>query len=87
MDFQFAFWQMIYLLISPQKVFRDFQYRKRKRKIFTVEPLKFVLYFCLETKNQWARDDPAFLVLLSLFLLCKRFELKMNINFFLKLLI
>lgn len=50
MDFQFAFWQMIYLLISPQKVFRDFQYRK-------------------QTKNQWARDDPAFLVLLSLFLL------------------
>ena len=30
MDFQFAFWQMIYLLIAPQKVFRDFQYRKRE---------------------------------------------------------
>lgn len=30
MDFQFAIWQMIYLFISPQKVFRDFLYRKRK---------------------------------------------------------
>lgn len=29
MDFQFAFWQMIYLFASPQKVFRDFLYRKR----------------------------------------------------------
>jgi hypothetical protein len=29
MDFQFALWQMLYLLISPQKVFRDFKYRKR----------------------------------------------------------
>ena len=31
MDFQFAIWQMIYLFISPQKVFRDFLYRKRKK--------------------------------------------------------
>jgi hypothetical protein len=30
MDFQFAMWQIIYLFISPQKVFRDFAYRKRK---------------------------------------------------------
>ena len=30
MDFQFAFWQMVYLFVSPQKVFRDFVYRKRK---------------------------------------------------------
>ena len=34
MDFQFAFWQMIYLFFSPQKVFRDFVYRKRKRNSF-----------------------------------------------------
>ncbi|EJW70702.1 hypothetical protein WUBG_18388 [Wuchereria bancrofti] len=45
MDFEFALWQMIYLLIKPQKVYRNFMYRKR-------------------TKDQWARDDPAFLVLL-----------------------
>ncbi|XP_067950058.1 protein unc-50 homolog isoform X2 [Watersipora subatra] len=47
MDFQYALWQMLYLFISPQKVYRNFSYRK-------------------QSKNQWARDDPAFLVLLSL---------------------
>ncbi|CAH1777681.1 unnamed protein product [Owenia fusiformis] len=49
MDFEFAFWQMLYLFYSPQKVYRNFQYRK-------------------QTKDQWARDDPAFLVLLSFWL-------------------
>lgn len=47
MDFEFAMWQMMHLFFSPQKVYRNFQYRK-------------------QTKNQFARDDPAFLVLLSL---------------------
>ncbi|XP_037086858.1 protein unc-50 homolog [Pollicipes pollicipes] len=46
MDFEFALWQMLYLFIAPQKVYRDFHYRK-------------------QTKAQFARDDPAFLVLLS----------------------
>ncbi|PAV91879.1 hypothetical protein WR25_15628 isoform B [Diploscapter pachys] len=50
MDFEFAFWQMLYLLIQPSKVYKNFIYRKR-------------------TKDQFARDDPAFLVLLSLSLL------------------
>ncbi|XP_053969450.1 protein unc-50 homolog [Anastrepha obliqua] len=45
MDFEFAGWQMIYLFIAPQKVYRNFNYRK-------------------QTKSQFARDDPAFLVLL-----------------------
>ncbi|XP_068124285.1 protein unc-50 homolog isoform X2 [Hyperolius riggenbachi] len=49
MDFEFAVWQMLYLFTSPQKVYRNFQYRK-------------------QTKDQWARDDPAFLVLLSIWL-------------------
>ncbi|OWR44045.1 unc-50 protein [Danaus plexippus plexippus] len=40
---------MVYLFIAPQKVFRNFNYRKH-------------------TKSQYARDDPAFLVLLSLWL-------------------
>ncbi|CAD6185867.1 unnamed protein product [Caenorhabditis auriculariae] len=47
MDFEFALWQMLYLLIQPSKVYRNFIYRKR-------------------TKDQFARDDPAFLVLLAL---------------------
>uniref|UniRef100_A0AC35TIV9 Protein unc-50 homolog n=1 Tax=Rhabditophanes sp. KR3021 TaxID=114890 RepID=A0AC35TIV9_9BILA len=46
MDFDNATWQMIYLLINPQKVYKNCMYRKR-------------------SKDQWARDDPAFLVLLS----------------------
>lgn len=50
MDFEFAFWQMLSLFIAPQKVYRNFQYRK-------------------QTKNQFARDDPAFLVLLSFWLI------------------
>lgn len=49
MDFEFALWQMIYLFIAPQKVYRNFHYRK-------------------SSKAQFARDDPAFLVLLSLWL-------------------
>ncbi|TPX53092.1 hypothetical protein SeMB42_g00982 [Synchytrium endobioticum] len=47
MDFEFALWQMLYLCISPRRVYRNIYYHK-------------------QTKNQWARDDPAFLVLLSL---------------------
>lgn len=50
MDFEYAFWQMVYLFVAPQKVYRNFQYRK-------------------DTRDQWARDDPAFLVLLSFWLL------------------
>uniref|UniRef100_A0A0M3I902 Protein unc-50 n=2 Tax=Ascaris TaxID=6251 RepID=A0A0M3I902_ASCLU len=46
MDFEFAIWQMVFLLVQPQKVYRNFMYRKK-------------------TKDQWARDDPAFLVLLA----------------------
>uniref|UniRef100_A0A8C4PY65 Unc-50 homolog (C. elegans) n=1 Tax=Eptatretus burgeri TaxID=7764 RepID=A0A8C4PY65_EPTBU len=49
MDFEFASWQMLYLLMAPQKVYRNFHYRK-------------------QTKDQWARDDPAFLVMLSIWL-------------------
>ncbi|KAJ2703545.1 hypothetical protein H4218_000229 [Coemansia sp. IMI 209128] len=35
---------MLYLLVSPQRVYRNIYYHK-------------------QTKNQWARDDPAFLIL------------------------
>lgn len=49
MDFEFAMWQAVYLLVNPQQVYRNFSYRK-------------------QTKNQYARDDPAFLVLISIIL-------------------
>ncbi|VDN51005.1 unnamed protein product [Dracunculus medinensis] len=64
MDFEFAIWQMIYLLVQPQKVYRNFMYRKR-------------------TKDQWARDDPAFLVLLAvaLFFSSLLFSFVINLSF------
>ncbi|KAI7895807.1 UNC-50-like protein [Mucor mucedo] len=46
LDFEFALWQMAYLVIAPRRVYRNIYYHK-------------------QTKNQWARDDPAFLVLLA----------------------
>jgi len=46
MDFQFALWQMFYLLVAPQKLTKVF----RARKNF---------------KSQYARDDPAFLILFA----------------------
>ncbi|ESO93914.1 hypothetical protein LOTGIDRAFT_153387 [Lottia gigantea] len=65
MDFEYAFWQMIYLFVSPQKVYRNFQYRKH-------------------TKDQWARDDPAFLVLLSFWLVVSSigFAVVLRLHFF-----
>jgi len=45
MDFEVAVWQMMWLLVSPKRVYRSVYYHK-------------------QTKNQWARDDPAFLVIL-----------------------
>ncbi|MCP4529002.1 MAG: hypothetical protein GY833_24290 [Aestuariibacter sp.] len=30
MDFEFAAWQMLYLLVAPKKVYRNFMYRKSK---------------------------------------------------------
>lgn len=33
MDFEFAAWQMVYLFVAPQKVFRNFNYRKRKYSV------------------------------------------------------
>uniref|UniRef100_A0A915E182 Unc-50-like protein n=1 Tax=Ditylenchus dipsaci TaxID=166011 RepID=A0A915E182_9BILA len=64
MDFEFAAWQMLYLLIHPQKVYRNFMYRKR-------------------TKDQWARDDPAFLLLLAASLSGSSvlFALALNLSF------
>lgn len=46
MDFEYAFWQMVYLISNPKVVYKNFTYRKK-------------------TKAQFARDDPAFLVLLA----------------------
>lgn len=82
MDFQFAMWQIIYLFISPQKVFRGFVYRKRNFLPNSFYLFHFFYFFHLypETKNQFARDDPAFLVLLSSVLIGKQL---LALNFYL----
>mmetsp|Transcript_26724 Transcript_26724/g.74707 ORF Transcript_26724/g.74707 Transcript_26724/m.74707 type:complete len:248 (+) Transcript_26724:103-846(+) len=49
MDLEYAFWQMIYLLLAPRKVYRAVSWHNH-------------------TKNQWARDDPAFVVVMVFFL-------------------
>lgn len=51
MDFEFAFWQMTYLFISPQKVYRNFQYRKRMYRdelliLTTMVILKSLILIC-----------------------------------------
>ncbi|KAJ2782432.1 hypothetical protein GGI15_002923 [Coemansia interrupta] len=47
LDIEYALWQMIYLLVSPSRVYRNIYYHK-------------------QTKNQWARDDPSFMLLQTL---------------------
>lgn len=74
MDFEYALWQMIYLFISPQKVYRNFHYRKsQKFYIYQVvcELSLQLPHFSTGSKAQFARDDPAFLVLLGMWLCCK----------------
>jgi hypothetical protein len=46
MDFEFAFWQMLYLFIAPQKVYRNFHYRKRNYCNIYVTPLCVCVCVC-----------------------------------------
>lgn len=73
MDFEFAMWQMFYLFFSPQKLYRNFSYRKRKHSPGSDHSVyfdrfidEFLMFAFSETKSQFARDDPAFMVLLVL---------------------
>jgi len=49
MDFEYSFWLMLQLCISPRTAYRHTTYHK-------------------QTKNRWSRDDPAFVVICSLFM-------------------
>ena len=83
MDFEYALWQMLYLCVAPNRVFvaivfldasssSVFQISQRQlsQKYYETNFRISFNFLFAETKNQWARDDPAFLVLLSLFLAC-----------------
>ena len=50
MDFEAAFWQMFHLFVDPQKVFRDFVYRKHTKFQYSRDdPAFFVLLLCWMT--------------------------------------
>ena len=49
MDFEYSFWLMLQLCVSPKTAYRHTTYHK-------------------QTKNRWSRDDPAFVVICSLFM-------------------
>ena len=76
MDFESAFDQIFSLLsFEPQRVYTSFYHRKRKYLNY-LSDFSTKLLFCnvflvktSETKNQWARDDPAFVVIQLCFLM------------------
>lgn len=51
MDFEYTFWLMLQLCISPKTVYRHTSYHR-------------------QTKNQWARDDPAFVIVCAMLVAC-----------------
>eukprot|EP00850_Spirogloea_muscicola_P017496 SM000151S01484 [mRNA] locus=s151:181431:183865:+ [translate_table: standard] len=54
MDVEYTFWQMLHLCFSPRIVYQHTKYHKREQ---LAGPAK------AQTKNQWSRDDPAFVVI------------------------
>lgn len=51
MDFEFALWQMLYLFVSPQKVYRNFNYRKRKCRMNLEMTTGMNLFWCSQKRN------------------------------------
>lgn len=58
MDFEYASWQMVNIFVSPQKLYRNFSYHHCKNQFDKLS------ISSIATRNQWARDDPAFMILL-----------------------
>ena len=68
MDFQYALWQAHKLLVNPQQLYKGFQYRyvlsfRMNHYLCGINITKIIIR--KTTKGQFARDDPAFLVLLA----------------------
>lgn len=63
MDFQYALWQAHKLLVNPQQLYKGFQYRFVLLSF--MDHWYQVIIIRKTTKGQFARDDPAFLVLLA----------------------
>ncbi|KAG2704129.1 hypothetical protein I3760_06G170600 [Carya illinoinensis] len=74
MDVEYTFWQMLHLCTSPKVVYQHTKYHKCKSTFHwisfaTMKLESFTLFLVSETKNQWARDDPAFVVICSILLM------------------
>lgn len=54
LDFETAIWEMLNLIINPKKMYRSHYYYKQQ--------------LSLDGKSSYSRDDPSFLILLTLFL-------------------
>lgn len=68
MDFEFAMWQMVYLCIAPHKVYRNFQYRKRKYNNKQHYHFTYDLYDLLHVLSTYI---PSQLLLFRLYLFIK----------------
>ncbi len=71
MDFEFALWQMIYLLMKPQQVYRNFAYRKVSSSV-TPGTVYFLCPVALHTALN------RFMPIFQIALICKRFNLAGN---------
>ena len=43
MDFEFAFWQMVYLISNPRVVYKNFTYRKKTKAQFARDDPAFLV--------------------------------------------
>ncbi|KAJ1534074.1 Protein unc-50, partial [Cladochytrium tenue] len=65
MDFELALWQMLYLCIAPRRASPPTEAATQIYDPLCRLYLLFFFLYGLETKNQWARDDPGFYVIFS----------------------
>ena len=56
MDFEFAFWQMLYLFVAPQKVYRNFGYRKGLERKFPIAMIRLSVKFNFQKQNHSLRE-------------------------------
>lgn len=56
MDFEFALWQMLYLFVAPQKVYRNFGYRKGFVKLLKHDESLITNLFLIQKPNHSSRE-------------------------------
>ncbi|KAG6509152.1 hypothetical protein ZIOFF_034543 [Zingiber officinale] len=68
MDIEYSFWQMLHLCTSPKVVYVSFSNAVISNALSMHCSYQHTKYH-KQTKNQWARDDPAFAVIFCIFLI------------------